>query len=100
VRAVPIPGRVDNERSVGWADPSRRLAGGYYFGRDASGRGQSRRILNRDTCNEQPVNAALWFVDPAMMDGVKRQFQAVRYAKLVKNVVQMVFDGLLADQEF
>ena len=23
------------------------------------------------------VNAALWFVDPAMMDGVKRQFQAV-----------------------
>jgi hypothetical protein len=39
VRALSISGRVDDKRSVGWADPSRRPASGYCFGRNDSGRG-------------------------------------------------------------
>jgi hypothetical protein len=35
-----------------------------------------------------------------MMDCVEREFEAVRDSELVKNVMQMVLYGLLADEEF
>ena len=35
-----------------------------------------------------------------MVDGVQSEFKAVGNAELVEDIVQMVFDGLLADEEF
>jgi hypothetical protein len=34
-----------------------------------------------------------------MVDGVERQFQAIGNAEFVENIVQVVFYGLLADEE-
>ena len=39
------------------------------------------------------------FVDQAVMDCVERQFEAVGDTELVKDVVQMILYGLLADEE-
>ena len=35
-----------------------------------------------------------------MVDGVQGEFKAVGNAELVEDIVQMVLDGLLADEEF
>src|SRR5579863_3749333 len=44
----------------------------------------------------------LWLglVDEAMMDGVESEFKAIGDAKLVEDVVQVIFYGLLADEKF
>ena len=42
----------------------------------------------------------LGLVDQAVVDGVEGEFEAVGDAKLVEDVVQVVFYGLLADEKF
>src|SRR5437764_122842 len=42
----------------------------------------------------------LGVVDQTMMNGVKREFEAVGDTEFVKNVVKVVLDGLLGDEEF
>ena len=44
-------------------------------------------------------DADLWFVDPAVMDCIERQFETVGDAEFVKNVVKVILYGLLADEE-
>ena len=41
----------------------------------------------------------LGVIDQAVMDGVKSEFQAIGNAKFVKDVVEVIFYGLLGDEE-
>src|SRR5258708_1331438 len=41
----------------------------------------------------------LRLIDQSMVNGIQRQFEAVGDAELVKNIVQMVFDGLFGDEK-
>src|SRR6266550_5883703 len=41
----------------------------------------------------------LLLIDQPVVNGVQRQLEAVGHAELVKNVVQMVFDGLFGDEK-
>ncbi len=45
------------------------------------------------------ATADLWFLDQAVMDCIKRQFETVGDAEFVEDVVKMVFDGLFADEK-
>src|ERR1700726_1004344 len=42
----------------------------------------------------------IWFVDQAVMDCIEYLFEAVGNAEFVKDFVQMIFYGVLADEEF
>jgi hypothetical protein len=42
----------------------------------------------------------LGLVDEAVVDGVESEFEAIGNAKLVENIVQVIFYGLLADEKF
>ena len=42
----------------------------------------------------------LGVIDQPVMNGVKSQFEAVRDAELVENIVKMILDGLLRDKKF
>jgi len=44
----------------------------------------------------------LWLglIDEAVVDGVESEFEAIGNAKLVENIVQVIFYGLLADEKF
>lgn len=42
----------------------------------------------------------LGVINQPMMNGVKSQFEAVRDAELVENIVKMVLDSLLRDEKF
>lgn len=42
----------------------------------------------------------LRLIDQPVIDCIKSQFKAVKNAKLVKDVVQVIFDCLLTDKEF
>ena len=39
-------------------------------------------------------------INQAMVNGVQREFEAVRNAELIENVVKMIFYGLLTDEKF
>ena len=45
-------------------------------------------------------NAGLRLVDQTMVDCVQGEFEAIGNTKLIKNVMQVILDGLLADKEF
>ena len=38
-------------------------------------------------------------IDEAVVNGVQGKFEAVRDAKLVENVVEMILDGLFGDEK-
>ena len=38
-------------------------------------------------------------VNEAVMNGVQREFETIRDTKLVKNIVQVILHGLLADEK-
>ena len=42
----------------------------------------------------------LGLVDEAVVDGVESEFEAIGNAKLIENIVQVIFYGLLADEKF
>ena len=42
----------------------------------------------------------LGLIDEAVVDGVESEFEAIGNAKLVENIVQVIFYGLLADEKF
>jgi len=54
--------------------------------------------------NEQKKTEIDWcglgMVDEAVVDGVEGEFEAVRDAELVEDVVEMILDGLLGDEKF
>ena len=57
--------------------------------------------------DESVANAAgrrngleLGLVDEAVVDGVESEFEAIGNAKLVEDIVQVIFYGLLADEKF
>jgi hypothetical protein len=39
-------------------------------------------------------------IDEAVMNGVERQFEAIRDAELIENIVQVIFYGLLRNEKF
>src|SRR6202049_4655990 len=47
-----------------------------------------------------PTATPIRLFDHAVMDCIERQFEAVRNAELVKDVVQVILYGLLANEEF
>src|SRR3982074_1100731 len=48
----------------------------------------------------QPQTKKLRLVDEPVVDGVQRQFETVGDAEFIEDVVQVVFDGLLRDENF
>jgi hypothetical protein len=55
--------------------------------------------VQRDAVEELKRSDELRLVDQTVVDGVERQFEAIGDAELVEDIVEMVFNGLLADEE-
>jgi hypothetical protein len=76
-------------------------------------RGQFRREPNTNSCNsigtyrqiitpnaKASKRNVLGVVDQTVVDGIQRQLQAIRDPQLIEDIVQVVFHGLLGDEQF
>jgi len=48
---------------------------------------------------ERNHNYELRLIDKAVVDGVEREFKTIGNTELVENIVQVILDGLLADEK-
>src|ERR1700722_19023521 len=63
------------------------------------GRAAERNYQTQDVVLIRRKKTELRLVDQAVMDGVEREFEAIGNTEFVEDVVEVVFDGLLADEE-
>src|SRR5271165_3903265 len=56
------------------------------------------KLLRRRRNNSEAVVLAVGREMETLMDRVQRQFEAIRYAEFVEDIVQMVFHRLLTDE--